>query len=145
MLAVARGGVQIENAVLPLCIITALIIVRVAMGRLDRSAIRDSVAGRKDSKVVSIHWDPVAGWFSRAKARYYDVVYRKADGRRVDARCTVTFFGGVEWISSTPVGTIRDEQVREDKAEESCPCAQCGASIPAATTRCPRCGWSYQQ
>lgn len=143
MLAVAQHGFRVESLALPAGVVVALVALRVAMDRLDRGAIRAAVARYKDSRIISIHLDPVAGWFSRAKARYYDVVYQTAGGTRVDARCTATFFGGVEWISDTPVGTVPIDQPPKDLADEPCACLECGATIPAATTRCSRCGWSY--
>lgn len=145
MLAVAKRGFHVENLILPAGVIAVLVICRLALDWLDRGAIRDAVARYKGSQIISIHLDPVAGFFSRARARYYDVVYQMADGSLVDARCTATFFGGLEWISDTPVGRSIIDQPPEDLASEPCACLECGATIPAATTRCSRCGWSYRK
>jgi len=35
-------------------------------------------------------------------------------------------------------------EIKETKMEYEQPCLRCGKTIPADSTQCPACGWSYQ-
>jgi len=119
--------------------------------RFDGDRIRENVE-EHGGKVIEISrtWE----WINHYD-RKYDVSYLTARGKRVTATCRTSMWRGVYWIHDRPPGLFSDEGVADDPsmdydaressiAAEPIQCLDCGATIPASQTSCPKCGWSYR-
>jgi len=53
-----------------------------------------------------------------------------------------TIMGWIEWSSAE--GRYA-EGAESDEAEPEVDCLKCGATIPAGETRCPACGWTFEE
>jgi len=140
-------------------VIVVLIVGRVYTGRLDRERIRKQVEGH-GGKILNISWNPFAWGFPATRsARFYDVNYRTHRGQIVSATCTTNLSTGVCWLGAAPpglaevgerTGAAASNASADDIARtatdpaEAILCLQCGARMPARSTHCLKCGWSYQ-
>jgi len=148
------------TAALFAAMIVLVIVIRVFSDRFDRERIREQVESH-GGKVLNISWNPFgSGWPATRSARFYDVRYHTHQGKIVNATCTTSWTSGVCWMRDKPPGfdgigeSARGPMARglspEDSAQssetpaEAIACLRCGARIPARTTHCPKCGWSYQ-
>jgi ribosomal protein L40E len=141
-------------------VIILMIVIRVFSDRFDRERIRDQVESH-GGRVLNISWNPFgSGWPATRSARLYDVRYHTHHGEIVSATCATSWTSGVCWMRDKPPGfgeigesagvsTARrpsPEDIAQSSATpaEAIACLRCGARIPARTTHCPKCGWSYQ-
>jgi hypothetical protein len=124
--------------------IAFVIFLIVAMPRYDGQRIREQVAAH-GGKVIEIS----SRWFGSGSryGRTYDVTYETRHGKQVTATCVTSMMRGVQWLSDRPPGS--DMETSEaggwSGRSEAIDCMACGAKIPAGKTRCPHCGWSYEE
>lgn len=138
MIPLSIASIQFDTS-WTLLLIGVAIAWRIFMDRCDRGRIRDHIASG-GGRVLSISWNPFGkGWFGERGDRIYDVTYTNEAGKTIQATCKTSMLTGLFWSSDTPPSDF------SSKATEPTPCLSCGAVIPAKSTRCPQCDWSYDE
>jgi len=54
----------------------------------------------------------------------------------------VPFFGVLLYWLVAPASEV-EQEAKKDYTTQATVCVQCGTRIPAASAKCPKCGWSY--
>lgn len=125
--------------------------IRLMAGSFDRERIREYIESG-GGKVLDIEWSPFGpGWFG-SNERIYIVRYQNRHGEIHSSTCKTSAGSGVYWTGHAPPsgGVELAEDNGPNAVEPATPaepiaCLECGTRIPPNQTRCPHCGWSYQQ
>ena len=131
-----------SNLMWGLLVLGCAIVLRAISGQMDRERIREYLR-EEGGEALHIAWTPFGpGWFGSRSERIYEVTYRTPGGAVQKATCKTSLLSGVYWTQEgmPPLHAEVEERV----SREPFSCFQCGATIPADSNRCSRCGWTYR-